>query len=62
MGDGQHQAMISAVIVIALLSLLVATEPESAEHSAHPSPEPPLRPAGRKQPHSVPAKPDRVAA
>jgi hypothetical protein len=57
----QHQAMISAVIVIALLSLLVATEPEPAGSSAHPSPEPPLRPARRK-PTEQPAEPDRLAA
>jgi hypothetical protein len=53
--------MISAVIVIALLSLLVATEPESAGHSAHPTPEPPLRPANRK-PRPQTAKPERLAA
>lgn len=52
--------MISAVIVIALLSLLVATEPEQVEHS-HPLPEPPLRPA-QKNPRPAPAKPDRLAA
>ena len=34
--------MISAVIIIGLLSLLVATEPESVQHTVPPSPEPPL--------------------
>ncbi len=53
--------MIPAIIVIALLSLLVATEPEPAESSAHPSPEPPLRPAGKK-PSEQPAEPERLAA
>ncbi len=53
--------MISAVIVIALLSLLVATEPESAEHAVHPTPEPPLQPA-RKKPQPETAQPDRLAA
>lgn len=52
--------MITAVIVISLLSLLVATEPEQVEHS-QPNPEPPLRPAG-KNPQSAPARPDRLAA
>lgn len=56
--------MISAIIVLSLLSLLVATEPEH-EHedtSAPPSPEPPLRPAGKKPRAEEPAKPDRLAA
>jgi hypothetical protein len=53
--------MIPAVIVIALISLLVATEPEPAENSVHPSPEPPLRPAGKKV-REQPAEPDRLAA
>jgi hypothetical protein len=53
--------MISAIIVIALLSLLVATEPETANSSAHPSPEPPLRSAGKKS-RPQPAHPDRLAA
>jgi len=56
-----HQAMISAIIVITLLSLLVATEPEPAGSSVHPSPEPPLRPAGQKSPEA-PARPDQLAA
>jgi len=36
--------MIFSVIVLSLLSLLVATDPESASASVPPSPEPPLRP------------------
>ncbi len=55
--------MISAIIVLTLLSLLVATEPEPAGSTVHPSPEPPLRPARLKQkPREEPAKPDRLAA
>jgi hypothetical protein len=62
-----NQAMISAIIILSLLSLLVATEPEPAESSAHPVPEPPLRPLRRKssaevaQPQSQP-EPERLAA
>jgi hypothetical protein len=60
----QHQAMISAIIVLTLISLLVATEPEPAGSTVHPSPEPPLRPAGQKprEQQAEPAKPDRLAA
>lgn len=54
--------MITAIIVLSLLSLLVATEPEPADTSAHPSPEPPLRPADKKPRAPEPAKVDRVAA
>lgn len=54
--------MITAIIVLSLLSLLVATEPEHADTSAPPSPEPPLRPAGKKPRSEEPAKPDRLAA
>jgi hypothetical protein len=36
--------MIFSVIVLSLLSLLVATDPEPAGSSVPPSPEPPLRP------------------
>jgi hypothetical protein len=53
--------MIPVVIVIALLSLLVATEPESAGNTAQPSPEPPLRPAGKK-PRTPSTETDRLAA
>lgn len=45
--------MIFSVIVLSLLSLLVATDPEPAGSSLPPSPEPPLRPA---------RKPDRDKA
>src|SRR5690349_3019784 len=40
-GSGTTKQMIPAVIVIALISLLVATEPEPASPTVHPSPEPP---------------------
>ena len=36
--------MIFSVIVLSLLSLLVATDPERADSSVPPSPETPLRP------------------
>jgi len=36
--------MIFSAIILSLLSLLVATEPESADSSVPPSPEPPLEP------------------
>lgn len=54
--------MITAIIVLSLLSLLVATEPEHADNPAHPSPEPPLRPADKKPRAAETAKADRVAA
>lgn len=54
--------MITAIIILSLLSLLVATEPESVETSAHPSPEPPLRPTDKEPRATEPAKADRVAA
>jgi hypothetical protein len=53
--------MISAIVVIALLSLLVATEPEGAGQAVHPTPEPPLQPA-RKKPAPETAESDRLAA
>jgi hypothetical protein len=53
--------MISALIILSLLSLLVATEPEANGAMAHPEPKPPLRPL-RKAPPAAPAKPDRLAA
>jgi hypothetical protein len=54
--------MITAIIVLSLLSLLVATEPEHADNSAQPSPEPPLRPADKKPRAAESTKADRVAA
>ncbi len=57
----KHQAMIAAALVLSLLAILVATDPEPVGSSVHPSPEPPLRPdrksAGKKIPEA-----DRVAA
>jgi len=52
--------MISAIIVLTLLSLLVATEPEAAGPTAHPAPLSPPQATGRKP--NKPAKPDRLAA
>lgn len=42
--------MIFSAIILSLLSLLVATEPESAGSSPPPSPEPPLRPQRKATP------------
>lgn len=53
--------MISAIIILTLLSLLVATEPEPAGTSAPPAPVPPLRPEESKRPDGA-AKSDRLAA
>ena len=53
--------MISAIVVLTLLSLLVATEPEPAGSTVHPSPEPPLRPASQKS-REESAKRDQLAA
>lgn len=53
--------MISAIIVLALLSLLVATEPDTAGSAAHPAPVPPLQATGKKPP-AEPVNPDRLAA
>ena len=53
--------MISAVIILTLLSVLVATEPEATGPAALKPAAPPLRPK-RKTPRDDPAKPDRLAA
>ncbi|MBI2813586.1 MAG: hypothetical protein HYX71_04830 [Opitutae bacterium] len=53
--------MISAVIILTLLSVLVSTEPEEESVGVQPPPEPPLRPAADKN-SATPAKPDRLAA
>jgi len=53
--------MISAIIVLILLSLLVATEPEQVESSAHSQPEPPLHPKS-KSAEGKTTDSDRLAA
>ena len=53
--------MISAIIVLTLLSLLVATDPEPASSPVHPTPEPPLRPH-RKSSNANEPESDRLAA
>jgi len=53
--------MISAIIILTLLSLLVATEPEPAGTSAPPTPAPPLQPKVHEPPDGA-AKTDRWAA
>lgn len=45
--------MISAVIVLALLSLLVATDPEPVGLPPPLPPEPPLRPGNKSEPATV---------
>jgi hypothetical protein len=42
--------MILSAVILSLLSLLVATEPEPAGSSVPPSPEPPLRPLRKTPP------------
>ncbi len=59
--EPKHQAMIAAVLVLSLMSLLVATDPEPVGMPVDPAPRPPLRPGkksvGEKGPES-----DRLAA
>jgi len=43
--------MILSAVILCLLSLLVATEPEPAGASLPPSPEPPLRPLRKAPPN-----------
>jgi len=42
--------MILSAVILSLLSLLVATDPESAGPSLPPTPEPPLRPVRKPSP------------
>jgi hypothetical protein len=56
-----HQAMIAAVLVLSLMSLLVATDPEPTGMPVHPAPEPPLRP-GKKSVSEKASESDRLAA
>ena len=42
--------MILSAVILSLLSLLVATDPEQADPSLPPSPEPPLRPVRKPAP------------
>ncbi len=59
----QHQAMLAAIITLALLSLLVATEGDSSPTPAEPAPDKPMRPATKPCPASQPAaKTSRAAA
>lgn len=53
--------MIPVILVLALLSLLVATDPEPNDSSAPPSPEPPRQP-DRKPAAQAPAAAERLAA
>jgi len=56
--------MIPVVLVLSLLALLVATDPEPVSSPVHPTPEPPLRPNRKEVPvEKVPeSESDRLAA
>ena len=59
--ETKYQAMIAAVIVLSLISLLVATDSEPAANVVHPLPEPPLKPKKKIVSKEIPAA-DRLAA
>lgn len=59
--ESKYQAMIAAVIVLSLISLLVATDSEPTTGAVHPLPEPPLRPKKKIVSKEIPAA-DRLAA
>ena len=54
--------MIPVVLVLSLLALLVATDPEPVSSPVHPSPEPPLRPNRKDVPAEKAPESDRLAA
>lgn len=54
--------MLTAIIILALLSLLVATEAEPASPTVPPAADEPLRPPGKVCGKAKPAKPGRLAA
>jgi hypothetical protein len=54
--------MLTAIIILALLSLLVATEGDPASAQAEPSAEKPARPAAETVGADKTSKPSRVAA
>ncbi len=54
--------MLTAIIILALLSLLVATEADPASAPVDPTPGEPLRPAGRFSRDQDGKKSDRLAA
>ncbi len=53
--------MIAALLVLSLMSLLVATDPEPVGSPVHPSPEPPFRPEGKNTSEEI-SQSDRLAA
>jgi len=55
------QAMLTALIILSLISLLVATEAEPASTPVPPRADPPLRP-GKKTAQSEAPKRDQIAA
>jgi hypothetical protein len=54
--------MLTAIIIIALLSLLVATEADPASPSVEPATDETIRPSGKCCGGEKPSKPDRLAA
>lgn len=61
-GRARHQAMLTAIIILALLSLLVATEADPASPPVSPEADEPARPTGKDRSEQKSAKPNRLAA
>ena len=59
--DQEYQAMIAALLVLSLMTLLVATDPEPVGSSVHSNPDAPFRPDRKPIDEEIP-KPDRLAA
>jgi hypothetical protein len=57
----EYQAMIAALLVLSLMSLLVATDPAPVGSPVHPSPEPPFRPDRKRTDEEIPES-DQLAA
>ena len=58
----RHQAMLTALTILALLSLLVATDEDAAGAPAEPTANKPVRPAGKRNESEETPKPGRLAA
>ena len=56
------QAMLTALIILSLISLLVATEAEPASAPVPPRADPPLRPAKKTGQHEAPSQGGQIAA
>jgi len=59
---GDDQAMLTALIILSLISLLVATEAEPTATPVPPRADPPLRPGKKTGRHSEAPKRDQIAA